>query len=324
MPMGSSKPDRNCGGCDSPDPGQTSFQSQQLSTEGTMPSRRGRKRKSEATESCRSILTSNTSSTSYSNPDIVDVVGSNNVEILGEQNVVSFQPILDKLTQEKKPRKIKPKKFISPFLASTASDQHENIHKELKNTEIDVEQAVPQLPVADENLQTYSKTAPQADMHETSVVVPSMVELDPNRSPTCASPNTEDRDFIRRAYSKEEYIIPVNSANRLQMVADSTSLVPGGLSFSFQGSGEVNDLGTGTNTEMTNKNVPSPQSPSEGYESDMFLNNACSSPTYEPYDFAMVSKPSSKPCPKISGYEYVPSSNPSSPQIVPTEGNDLD
>jgi hypothetical protein len=323
MPMGSSKPDRNCGGCDSPDPGQTSFQSQQLSTEGTMPSRRGRKRKSEATESCRSILTSNTSSTSYSNPDIVDVVGSNNVEILGEQNVVSFQPILDKLTQEKKTRKRKPKKFISPFLASTASDQHENIHKELKNTEIDVEQAVPQLPVADENLQTYSKTA-QADMHETSVVVPSMVELDPNRSPTCASPNTEDRNFIPRAYSKEEYIIPVNAANRLQMAADSTSLVPGGFSFSFQGSGEVNDFGTGTNTEMTNKNVPSPQSPSEGYESDMFLNNACSSPTYEPHDFAMVSKPSSKPCPKISGYEYVPSSNPSSPQIVPTEGNDLD
>ena len=313
---------RNCRCCDSQDPGTTSFHSKQIPTEKAMSSRKGKKRKSERNESCGSVLTSNASSTRYSNVDVTDLESEDVPEKSEEQNVVSFHLIPDKLNQKKKLRKREPKKFISPFLAPSALDMNEKMREEKKNVELVVAEAVLQLQVAGEHPQACSKST-EADTLEISVVVPSVIELDPNRSSsTCVNPDMEDSKFIPEQHSMEEYIMPVTIADRPQIVEDANSLVPGGsnLTCSLKGPLEANVLATTANTDLTSKNISSLQSPPDEYESDLFLNNSCSSSTYEPHDFAIVGKQSSKLCLKISGYEYVPSSNPNSPQIVPTEG----
>jgi hypothetical protein len=281
-----------------------------------MSSRKGKKRKSETNESCGSVISSNTSSIRYSNVDVTDLESKDVPEKSVEQNVVSFHLTPDKRNQKKKLRKREPKKFISPFLAPSALDMNEKMREEKKNVELAVAEAALQLQAAGEHPQACSKST-EADPLEISAVVPSVIES------TCVNPDMEDSKSIPEQHSREEYIMPVNIADRPQIVADANSLVPGGsnLTCSLKGPLEANYvLATIANTDLTSKNISSLQSPPDEYESDLFLNNSCSSSTYEPHDFAIVGKQSSKLCLKISGYDYVPSSNPNSPQIVPTEG----
>lgn len=201
------------------DPGRIS--PQQIFNEEVVSSRESRKRKRETVETSRSILATTISTTSYSNPGIVNSKESNDTEVVEELNLVSFQPMLKKLPQEKKSRKRKPKKFISPFLATTISDT---------NTSVQEEQIC------------------QSTTGSNQIIA-------------------ENELFI-----EEQHSMPAAEADKSQTTVHSPLL--GGTNLTFN----------------------------------------------KPHDFASVGEQYCKSSLKVLGYEYVPSSNPNSPQIFPTEG----
>ena len=217
---GSTSSSRNLGGHDFvTDPKRIS--PQQIFSEEVVSSRESRKRKRETIETSRSILATASSATSYSNPAIVNSNQNNDTEVVEELNIVSFQPMLKKLPQEKKSRKSKPKKFVSPFLATTISDT---------NTSVQEEQIC------------QSTTGPNQIMAENEL------------------------------FMEEQHSMPAAEAEKSQTTVHSP-------------------LAGGTNLTL-----------------------------YEPHDFASVGKQYCKSSLKILEDEYVPSSNPNSPQIFPTEG----
>ena len=292
---------RNCGGYDcKKDAEKTS--SKQISTEEVLSSRKNRRRKPATIKT-----SSSTSLPSYSSPDIVVSKESDDVEVLEAQNEVFCQPIFNKLPHEKKPRKRKPKKFISPFLTTTILDANKTVKEKQTSTEIVVEDTAPEMEFLDEQLQPYSTI--EADVQKAIVTKP-LPELD---SSSTFSNQAMDK---RNVFIQEQHNMRITTVERLQTAVHST--LPGGssLAFNFCRTGEFTDLVTDTNAATTNIKESSTQSTSEKYQSDISENNAC----IKPQNFAFIDEQCSKPCSKISGYEYVPSSNPNSPQLVPTEG----
>jgi hypothetical protein len=142
------------------------------------------------------------------------------------------------------------------------------------------------------------------------VAVPSMIDLGPNSSSNTTTSNVEASNFEPVQNLREQHIVPVSTADRLQMAESLISLVPGSkFTSSVQEFSETNAC-TEARTQCS----------SEAYEGELLLNYSCSGPENKPQNFTVVGKESSKRCLEISGYEYVPSSNPNSPQIAPTEG----
>ena len=194
---------------------------QQMFNEEVISSWESRKRKRETIETSRSILATAISTTSNSNPGIVNSKENNDTEVVDEINTVSFQPMLKKLPQEKKSRKRKPKKFVSPFLATTISDT---------NTSVQEEQI-------------------------------------------CQSTTGYDQIIAEnKLFIEEQHSMPAAEADESQTTVHSP--LPGRTDLTF----------------------------------------------YEPHDFASVGEQYCKSSLKILENEYVPSSNPNSPQIFPTEG----
>ena len=293
---------RNCGGYDcKKDAEKTPLK--QISTEEVLSSRKNRRRKPETIKT-----SSSTSLRSYSSPDIVVSKESDDVEVLEAQNEVFFQSIFNKLPHEKKPRKRKPNKFISPFLTTTILDANKTVKEKQTSTEIVVEDTASEMEILDEQLEPYSKTI-EADVQKAIVMKP-LPELD---SSSTFSNQVMDK---RNVFIQEQHNMRITTVDRLQTAVHST--LPGGssLAFNFRRTGEFTDLVTDTNAATTSIKESSTQSPSEKYQSDISENNAC----IKPQNFACVDEQCSKLCSKISGYEYVPSSNPNSPQLVPTEG----
>lgn len=292
---------RNCGSYDFVTDSEKASP-QKVSTEELVSTRKNRKRKPETVKTSSPILTSTTSSSSYSRPDFVISNKGNDVEVLEAQNVVSIQPVLNKLPQEKKPRKRKPKKFISPFLATTISGRNATMQEKQTCTGVMVNHTVPELEILDEHPQAYSKTK---EAEEAVVTIPSP-EFD--SSSTFSNQSTSKRNL----FIQEQHNVPITTTDRLH------STLPGGsnLTLNFCRGGEFNYLITDTNAATRNIKEPSTQSPSEEHQSNISLDSACN----ELQNFASVGEQYPKLCSKNSGYEYVPSSNPNSPQVVPTEG----
>jgi hypothetical protein len=246
-----------------------------------MSSKRGRKRKAKIIES-------------MSNSTSAIINQSSGMTSVQEKNVVPLHPIVEELTEEKKSRKTKPRRFIPPCVAPERS-----------------EQGVRQLQVSSKHSQESLKSAETSMVKTSRVVVPSVIDLDPNRSSNTTKPNVEASNFEPVQNLREQNIVPVSTADRLQMAESLISLVPGGSNFTSR----VQELSeTNACTEART------QCSSEAYEGDLLLNYSCSGPENKPQNFTVVGKESSERCLEISGYEYVPSSNPNSPQIAPTEG----
>ena len=283
-----------------------------LSTERAICSKRGRKRKGEKIESLN-YLTSNTATI------------TNESSFVEERNEVPLHPILEKSTQEKKSRKTKPRRFISPFLESHVSDMNGKV-QEKTNIKIVAENTPPPLKVSSEDSQSSLKSTDAGIFETCSVVLPSDAELDPITSLNCSKQNTQVSNFEPDLHSRKEYTMPADTEDRSQIAGNLISLVPGAsnLTLGFQESSKTNVRGkTNTSISSTFKNTHQkfpPHCQSKEYKRELLCNDPSLRPSFELQHFTMVDKQSSKKCPVILGYEYVPSSNPNSPQIVPTKG----
>lgn len=298
-------------GIDSADLVELPLNSHQALTEEVISSKKDRKRKWETIGSTGSILAANASPTSRASPVVIDVA-INKVEVEKEK-AIPCPPKPDKLAQDKKSRKSQPKRFISPFLPFTVSGKNERVEKEQKDKNMNVDQAVPQFQVAGAiSSPNHGSNAAEIHNHEDSLSVSPVIEVDPNGTIPWAHKNIEERILVPGKRSRQEHYVPVTLADTRRShvtVVSSPRLSSGSLS--FHKTNYIMDHRAGASRGLTSKNVT--------FEKQE--RNTCLSPTYEAEEKnCMHREQFLKPCKNISGFEYVPSSNPSSPQIVPTEG----
>ncbi|XP_028396981.1 uncharacterized protein LOC114520839 [Dendronephthya gigantea] len=283
------------------DPEEQSLHLPQASTEEVMSSRKDRKRKWNKQETIRSSgsdFTSNTSLITCAYPVVIDVTGSN-IE-MEKQNIVPCPPSKDRKLR-------KSQWFIPPLLPFSEEKPMDN--------NMNIDQAVPRFQVADViSLANYSSNTAETDNHEDGI--PPVIEVEPYHTNPLAHKNMEKGNFMPGKFSREEHVDAVTLANTCQ--SDTTVNSSSGLpsrSLSFRESNNAIDHETGASRESTRKTVTS-----EEQGCNITLNNTCQSPTYEPQEHSAYSDHAQQHelC-KISGIEYVPSSNPNSPQFVPTE-----
>lgn len=227
-----------------------------------------------------------------------------NVEPKHKQDGAPAEPNLREIDLTKKRRKRPPRKFVSPCLATSVSELHEN-NQQVKNSETDVyvEQRVPQSPYGRDEKKISSR---DIDRHGNAIDV--NIKSYPQCLTSSFCKNMDEENFL------------ASHGNRIQISTQlSTTHVSQESNLNFSGRQRTGKVSHTLKSNVSNKNSKNvlslpPTSP-EGCRRDLSVENTCSSPTYEPHSFAAT-----KLCVTVAGYEYVPNSNPGSPQIVPTEG----